>query len=48
MQGTGLGLSISYSLVERYGGRIEVSSRPGEGAVFAVLLLCEPEYGEAP
>ena len=46
--GTGLGLSISYTIVERYGGRIEVSSRPGEGAEFVVRLRREPLYDAAP
>ncbi|THF62252.1 HAMP domain-containing protein [Pseudothauera rhizosphaerae] len=46
--GTGLGLSISYTIVERYGGHIEVDSRPGEGAEFAVRLRCEPIYDDAP
>lgn len=36
--GTGLGLSVSYGLVERYGGRITVDSRPGCGATFHVWL----------
>lgn len=45
-QGTGLGLSISYGLVRRYGGRIRVASRPGEGALFTVWLLRVPEYQE--
>ncbi|MCX7892882.1 MAG: cache domain-containing protein [Burkholderiales bacterium] len=46
-EGTGLGLSISYALVERYGGRITVESRPGEGAAFTVWLLAEPAVREA-
>ena len=37
--GTGLGLTICKSIVERYGGRIEVSSRVGEGTRFRVWLL---------
>src|SRR4030095_2730310 len=36
--GTGLGLSISYALVERYGGRITVESKLGQGAEFIVWL----------
>jgi two-component system NtrC family sensor kinase len=38
-EGTGLGLSISYALLERYGGRIDVDSRPGQGATFTVHLV---------
>jgi two-component system sensor kinase FixL len=36
--GTGLGLSISKSIVEGYGGTIDIASRPGEGAEFRVWL----------
>ena len=36
--GTGLGLSICRSIVDHYGGRIAVESRPGEGARFRVSL----------
>ncbi|RMI03734.1 MAG: sensor histidine kinase, partial [Calditrichaeota bacterium] len=37
-QGTGLGLSISYNIVRNHGGTIRVSSKPGEGAAFTVVL----------
>ena len=40
--GTGLGLWVSQSLVERYGGRISVDSKPGCGTRFAVWLRFEP------
>jgi len=33
-KGTGLGLSISRALIEQHGGRLDVESRPGEGATF--------------
>jgi signal transduction histidine kinase len=36
--GTGLGLSIVKLLVERYGGRIAVASKEGEGTTFTVEL----------
>lgn len=37
-QGTGLGLSISHQIVTSHGGRIHVSSRPGEGSTFTIVL----------
>lgn len=46
-QGTGLGLAISYGLIERYGGRIDVESTPGQGACFTVWVPCEPLVPEA-
>ena len=46
--GTGLGLSISYTIVERYGGRITVSSELGQGAEFRVWLRRRALFDEAP
>lgn len=36
--GTGLGLNIAERIVSEHGGRIEVDSRPGQGATFTVRL----------
>ena len=38
ISGSGLGLAISKSIVEIYGGRIEVQNRADNGAVFTVWL----------
>ncbi len=37
---TGMGLSVVYSTIKQHKGHIEVSSRPGAGAVFRILLPC--------
>lgn len=36
--GLGLGLYISNQIVERHNGRIDVTSTPGEGSIFSVIL----------
>jgi two-component system NtrC family sensor kinase len=46
-KGTGLGLSLSHGIVERHGGRIQIVSDPGQGAIFQIELPLEaPEVEE--
>lgn len=42
-KGTGLGLAVVKSIVEHYGGRIEISSRPGEGTEFRIFFPASKE-----
>ena len=41
--GAGLGLAIAASIVKAHHGRIELSTRPGAGATFRILLPMSPE-----
>lgn len=46
-KGSGLGLAIAHSIVRRHGGRLSVTSDPGRGTVFSLVLpaahALEPE-----
>ena len=46
-QGTGLGLATCYGIMEQAGGRIEVQSTVGEGALFRLVFPRAAEESEA-
>ncbi|WDE07135.1 ATP-binding protein [Thalassomonas viridans] len=39
--GTGLGLSISFGIIEKHGGKIDVTSEEGRGSTFSIYLPVE-------
>ncbi|OGA94899.1 MAG: histidine kinase [Burkholderiales bacterium RIFCSPHIGHO2_12_FULL_61_11] len=46
-QGTGLGLPISRQIVEHFGGRLWLESKPGQGACFTFFLPWSPATSDA-
>jgi two-component system, NtrC family, sensor kinase len=42
-EGAGLGLSVSYGIVEQYGGRLSVESRPGRSVFTLELPVASPQ-----
>lgn len=47
-EGSGMGLAVVHNVVTNHGGRIEVTSAPGEGTTFEVFLPREHATPEAP
>jgi len=47
-QGTGIGLSIVDQIVQHHGGRMEVTSEPGKGSCFTVVLPALSRASESP
>ena len=46
--GTGIGLSIVEQIVRHHGGKMEVSSRPGQGSCFTVVLPAHSRASQPP
>jgi PAS domain S-box-containing protein len=46
-KGTGLGLSLCFSIIEAHRGRLEISSRPGEGTEVRIILPVQESRKES-
>jgi len=46
--GTGLGLSVVYGIMERHGGRIELTSAPGQGTTVSLRFRPVSEAAQSP
>jgi two-component system, chemotaxis family, CheB/CheR fusion protein len=46
--GTGLGLYVSKQIVKAHGGKIWVTSQPGKGSIFSVLIPLKNQTGYVP
>jgi PAS domain S-box-containing protein len=46
--GTGLGLYVCKQIVKAHGGKIWVTSQPGKGSIFCVLIPLNNETGDVP
>ena len=46
--GSGLGLSIVAAIARAHGGRVQVDSSPGNGAVFTIAVPVRPPEGQTP
>jgi two-component system phosphate regulon sensor histidine kinase PhoR len=48
VRGSGIGLSLVKHIAEAHGGRVEVESKPGQGATFTVFVPAAPLMSPAP